>query len=286
MINLNYFDLHCDTSYECYTKNQKFYVNELSVSGEQGEIFDNWTQTFAVWIKDNAENPFLLYKNILSDFKSKLENKPQNLKPILSVEGGAVIEEDFDRIYILKDDGIRFLTLTWNGENGIAGGVDSDKGLTDFGKEAINKMNRLKIGCDLSHINEKSFSGAIEYAEFPLATHSNSKKICNHKRNLTDEQIKLICEKGGIIGICFYPQFLGGDVFEKLYENIFHIADMGLENHIAIGSDFDGAEMDKRLNKIEKIADLYAFLKKKGLNNTLLDKILYENANNYIAKLE
>lgn len=146
-------------------------------------------------------------------------------------------------------------------------------------------MNNLKIGCDLSHINEKSFYSAIEYAAFPLATHSNSKKICNHKRNLTDEQIKLICEKGGIIGFCFYPKFLGGDVFEKLYENIFHIADMGFENHIAIGSDFDGAEMDKKLGKIEKVPDLYTFLKAKGLSDSLLHKIFYENANNYIAKL-
>ena len=164
--------------------------------------------------------------------------------------------------------------------------MDSDKSLTDFGKNVIKKMNNLKIGCDLSHLNENSFFEAIEYAEYPLATHSASKKICNHKRNLGDEQIRLICDRGGIIGLCFYPEFLGGDVFEKLYENIFHIADMGFENNIAIGSDFDGAKMDKRLEKIEKIPDLYAFLKSKGINDSLLYKIFYENANNYIAKLQ
>ncbi len=286
MICLFYFDLHCDTPYECYTKNQQFYVNQLGISGKQGSVFEKWTQVFAIWIKDDSENPFLLYKNILGDFKLKLKKAPENLNPLFAVEGGRVIENDADRLYILKDDGIRLLTLTWNGENNIAGGIDTDKGLTDFGKAVINKMNTLKIGCDMSHLNEKSFYKAIEYAEFPLATHSASKKICNHKRNLTDEQIHIICEKGGIIGLCFYPEFLGGDAFEKIYENIFHIASMGFENSIAIGSDFDGAKMDKRLDKIGKIPNLYTFLKAKGLNDSLLHKIFYKNANNYIAKLE
>ncbi len=286
MIYLLYFDLHCDTPFECYTKNQQLYVNQLSISGEQGSIFQEWTQVFAIWIKDDCENPFLLYKKILGDFKLKLKAAPKNLKPLFAVEGGAVLEKDADRLYILKNDGIRLLTPTWNGENCIAGGVDSNKGLTDFGKTVIKKINQLKIGCDLSHIGEKSFFDIIDYADFPLATHSNCKKICNHKRNLTDTQIRLICDRGGIIGLCFYPTFLGGDVFQKIYENIFHLADMGFEDNISIGSDFDGAEMDKKLDKLSKIPDLYAFLKAKGLKDSLLYKIFYENANNYIAKLQ
>lgn len=283
---MKFFDLHCDTAYECYTKNQQFYVNQLAISGKNGEAFGEWKQTFAVFIKDDAKNPFLLYKNILSDFKSKLGNKPQNLRPIFAVEGGAVLENDSDRIFELKNDGIKFLTLTWNGENNIAGGCHTDKGLTDFGKTVIEKMNRLKIGCDLSHLNEKSFFAALDKSEFPLATHSNCKSICDNLRNLTDQQIKALCKKGGIIGLCFYPDFLGQNVMQKIYENICHIADMGYEDNIAIGSDFDGGEMDKRLNNISKIPDLYAFLSKKGLESGFLDKIFFENANNYIAKLE
>ena len=251
-----------------------------------GEKFDKWTQTFAVWIKDDAENPYLLYKSILSDFKKKSENKPHNLNPIFSVEGGAVLENDSDRIYELKTDGIKFLTLTWNGENNIAGGVKTDKRLTDFGKTVIGKMNKLKIGCDLSHLNEKSFFDAIEIAEYPIATHSNCKKICNHPRNLSDEQIKALCDRGGIIGLCFYPLFLGDDVMQKIYENICHIADMGYIDNIAIGSDFDGGLMDKSLDNIAKIPDLYSFLSEKGLEISFLDKIFYKNANNYVAKLK
>ena len=286
MADVRYFDLHCDTPYECYFKNEQFYVNQLAISGKTGESFSEWTQTFAIWIKDDAENPFLLYKNILNDFKLKLKEKPENLTPLFAVEGGAVLENDSDRIFELKRDGIKFLTLTWNGENNIAGGADTDKGLTDFGKTVIEKMNRLKIGCDLSHLNEKSFFAAIEEAEFPLATHSNCKKICCHPRNLTDTQIKFLCERGGIMSLCFYPLFLGQNVMQKIYENIFHIAELGFENNIAIGSDFDGGEMNKCLDNISKIPDLYCFLSKKGLKNTFLDKIFFKNANNYIAKLE
>lgn len=283
---MNFFDLHCDTPYECYTKNQEFYVNCLAVSGKKGTVFNNWKQTFAIWIKDETENPFLLYKNILCDFKLKVQKRPHNLTPLFAVEGGAVLENDADRLFILKTDGIKLLTLTWNGENNIAGGTKTDKGLTDFGKTVIDKMNRIEIGCDLSHLNDKSFFDVIEYADFPLATHSNCRKLCNHPRNLTDEQIKLICEKGGIIGLCFYPEFLGGDTFQKIYENIYHICDMGFENNIAIGSDFDGAEMDRRLSNISKIPHLCRFLKQKGLDSDLLNKIFFQNANNYIAKLK
>jgi len=283
---MDFFDLHCDTPFECYKKNQEFYVNRLAVSAKHSACFENWSQVFAVWIKDDTENPFFLYKNILSDFKNKLSGIPHNLTPYFAVEGGVVLEKDAERLFILKQDGIKLLTLTWNGENAIAGGVNSDKGLTSFGETVINTMNRLKIGCDLSHTNEKSFYSAIEKAEYPLATHSNCYALCDHKRNLKDEQIKLIAQKGGIIGLCFYPEFLKGNTIDSLYKNIFHLCDMGLENHIAIGSDFDGAKMDKCLDKTSKVPDFYAFLKQKGFSETLLYKIFYKNAYKFIANLD
>lgn len=283
---MNFFDLHCDTPFECYTKNEEFYVNQLSISAKASECFESWHQVFACWIKDDAQKPFELYKNILNDFKLKISNNPHNLTPYFAVEGGAVLENDAERLFILKEDNIKLLTLTWNGENAIAGGVETDKPLTPFGCQVIKIMNSLKIGCDLSHINEKGFYKALEIADYPIATHSNCYSLCNHKRNLNDEQIKLIAEKGGIIGLCFYPLFLGTDVFECLYQNIFYLCDMGLENHIAIGSDFDGAKMDIRLDKTEKVIDFYAFLKSKGIDNILLDKIFYKNAYNFIANLD
>ena len=103
---MNFFDLHSDTAYKMYTQNQGFYENSLAVSGEKGEIFENWHQTFAVWLPDQTENPFAFYKSVLSNLKNNLSG---NVEPDFSVEGGTVLENNADRLYTLKADGIKFL---------------------------------------------------------------------------------------------------------------------------------------------------------------------------------
>ena len=279
---MDFFDLHCDTAYEMYVKNEGFQNNSLAVSATLGECFENWSQTFAIWIEETKEKPFLFYKNAISHLKNSLCGK---VKPIFAKEGGSVIENDVDRLYELQNDGIKFLTLTWNGENLIAGGTKSAKGLTDFGESVIKEMNKIGMAVDVSHLNDKSFYSVIEKADKVLATHSNCRSICNHKRNLTDEQIKLLCDKGSIVGLNFYPEFLGGNFYDKIYKNIYHLCEMGYENNIAIGSDFDGAKMPNEMQNISKIPDLYSKLKEKGLKSDLLSKIFYKNANLFMLNL-
>lgn len=282
---MNYFDLHCDTAYECCLNGIGFDNDITAVNSSAAKRFENWVQTFAVWIRDDIDDPFGNYNRILSDIKAKLAGKPKNLTPVFSVEGGAVIEKDAERIETLKNDGIRFMTLTWNGENRIAGGSKTDRGLTSFGKRVIKKMNEVGMVCDVSHLNDKSFYQVIWRADRVISSHSNCREVCNVPRNLSDEQIRLIAERGGIIGLCFYPPFLGADVNEKLYENIVHLLDMGLEDHIAIGSDFDGGEMEKCLDSAEKIPELYCRLSGLSISDRILDKIFYKNADNYMRNL-
>ncbi len=282
---MKYFDLHADTPYECYQKRRELFSNCLAVDLGASALFDYWHQTFALWIPDNEPRPFLLYRRIMDDFKKKAKKLPENFEYTLSVENGWVIEKDISRIYELKNDGVKMLTLTWNGENAIAGGVKSDKGLTRFGKSVIREMNKAGVICDVSHLNDKSFFAVLDIADRVIATHSLCRGVFEHPRNLTDEQIKLIAQKGGIIGVCFYPAFLGGDTFLKLYEHISHLVYMGLENHIAIGSDFDGAAMDTRLFGVMDIPKLYFTLSEMGLSDRVLDKIFYENAKNYMLNL-
>lgn len=279
---MKYFDLHCDTPYKLYTYGSDNLAVDFNFSG----IFDKWKQCFAVWISDDIKNPFDYYKEVLSNFKRYLLTKPENLIPILTVENGSVIGNDITRLEILKNDGIRVLTLTWNGENLIAGGVNSDKGLTDFGKTVLDELNRLRIACDLSHLNRKSFFDVIQRADFPIATHSCCTYICDNKRNLCDTGLKLISEKNGIIGICFYPPFLGTDKqFEGVYRNICHMLDLGIENNISLGSDFDGADMASELCNIGQIPMLYEFLYSKNISICTLNKIFYENADNFFDNL-
>ena len=282
---MNYFDLHCDTPFECYKRALPLNSNSLAVRTDNVPFFDRWTQCFAIWIDDKTEKPYSLYKSILNDFKSKISLLPKNLFSIITVEGGAVIENNLSRVEELYQDGVRALTLTWNGENAIAGGVNSDKGLTVFGEQVISELNRFKMVCDLSHLNEKSFYSALEVARYPIVTHSCCTAVHQNKRNLTDCQLKALFEKNGIIGICFYPEFAGDDVFEGIYRNILHICELGYENNIALGSDFDGAKMHNNLSTVADIPRLYEFLEQKGIEKRLLDNIFYNNAEKIFVSL-
>lgn len=276
---MNFFDLHCDTAYKCYRDNLCFTDNSLAVTPQKADCFDEWHQCFAIFIKDGLQNPFDYYKNSLNYFKKELKNKPDKLTPILTVEGGLLIENDLSRVKTLYNDGVKVLTLTWNGENQIAGGADTDVGLKDFGYQVIDQLNRFDMATDLSHLNKKSFYGAIEVANKPIITHSCLVCIKEHRRNIDDNQLKYLVQKGGIFGLCFYPVFLGcRDIFENIYKNIFHILDMGYEDYLSIGSDFDGADMDKKLYDISAVPLLYEYLKSQHINENILNKIFFDNA--------
>lgn len=279
------FDLHCDTAYKCYRDNLLFTDNSLAVTPKKALCFDKWYQCFAIFVKDGIQNPFEYYKNTLNNFKGLLDNKPGNLTPILTVEGGLLIENDLSRIETMHNNGIRALTLTWNGENQIAGGADTDAPLKAFGREVIAELNRFGIATDLSHLNKKSFYGAIEIAEKPIVTHACLETVNNHRRNIDDNQLKELVQKGGIFGLCFYPVFLGeGDIFENIHKNIFHVLDMGYEDYLSIGSDFDGADMAAELYDISAVPTLYEYLKSRKIDENILNKIFFENAYNFFNK--
>lgn len=279
---MNLFDLHCDTPTAVF--------RGLKPAVSFTPKIEKQVQTFAVFVNDNTENPKAYYETVLGVLKDKINYPINNLSAektvILAVEGGAVLEGKRERVSELFSDGIRVLSLAWNGETLLAGGIDSDKGLTKNGKAVIEEMNRLGMVLDLSHLNDKSFYKALELGRFVVATHSNSRSVCPHKRNLTDSQLSLLKEKNGLVGINFYPRFLGGEkVFSKVYDHLSYMLDLGLIDNIAIGSDFDGAEMNGQLDSSEKVPLLYDYLEKKGLNIAILDKIFYQNAMNFFKNV-
>lgn len=282
---MHFFDLHCDTLTTAFETKQTLFNNMLAVDFNKGYVFSKWTQCFAIWIDDKCKNPYYFYQKVLLEYKHYKQNAPKNLTPILTVENGTLLENDITRVAALKRDGVKALTLTWNGENCIASGVKSSGGLKQFGCDVINEMNRLKIACDLSHINQEGFFEAVKIAEYPFASHSCCMAVKNHPRNLTDEQILKILDKNGIIGICLYPLFCGDSVFEGIYKNILHLVDLGAKDHIAIGTDFDGCDMSNEVNNITKIVNLYKFLQKRNIAEQTLEKIFYENANNFFLRL-
>ena len=284
---MHFFDLHCDTPYKCYCDNTSFDNDVLAITPQKAKSFDEWHQCFAIFINDGIQQPFDYYKKTLQNFKTQLQNKPSNLTPIFTVENGCLIENDLSRVQDMSNDGIRAVTLTWNGENQIAGGANTDVGLKDFGKEVIKELNKFGIMSDLSHLNKKSFYSALDIAKKPIITHSCLEYVNRHQRNIDDDQLKSLVQKGGIFGLCFYPVFLGrGSVFENIYKNIFHILDLGYENYLSIGSDFDGADMDNNLYDISAVPALYQYLKNKSISEEILDKIFFFNAYNHFNKGE
>lgn len=254
------------------------------------DCFDRQIQVCSIWLREGVNAPYTAYSNILSEFSESVSLPVNHMNEgksiLLSVEGGAPFEQDTDRLYSMNRDGITSVMLTWNNDNTLAGGAAGDGGLTAKGVRAIDVMNRLGMALDVSHLNDRSLFAAAERADFVLASHSNCRSICEHKRNLPDDALKLIRDKGGLVGINFYPVFLGGkDVFESIYEHISHMLTLGLENCIAIGSDLDGADMDPKLSKTENIPSLYEFLCRRMGGSDIIDKIFFTNAYKFYEKL-
>lgn len=282
---MRFFDLHCDTITRAFETKQSLFKNNLAIDFKKGAVFSKWSQCFAIWVDDKLENPYEYYQKNLYEYKKYKQNAPENLTSILTVENGLLLESDITRVEMLKRDGVKALTLTWNGENCIASGAYADGGLKPFGRDVINEMNRLKIACDLSHINTEGFFEAVKLADYPFASHSCCDAVKNHPRNLTDAQILKIIDKNGIIGICLYPVFCGEKIFDGVYKNIIHLINLGAAKSIAIGTDFDGCDMPNELSNTTKIVNLYNFLKSRNISEQILEGVFYENAKNFFLRL-
>ena len=191
----------------------------------------------------------------------------------------------------MKDAGVKILTLTWNGSCEFGDGVlvDNAGGLTEFGIKAVQMLEESSIIVDVSHASEQLFYDVCDYSKKPfIATHSNSKKICNNKRNLTDSQFKEIAERGGLVGITFCKKFLSDECsevdFDDILKHVYHFLELGGENTISIGSDFDGAEVPDCLNGIGCVENLYEYFLSKRLSENLVDDIFFNNAYNFATK--
>ena len=174
------------------------------------------------------------------------------------------------------------LTLTWNGENELAGGAAVTGGLKPFGREALRELERCDIVADVSHLNDESFWNVIKAARRPLAaTHSNSRKICNVPRNLTDDQFRCLAQQGGLVGLNFFTGFLREDAKSARLEDILrhaeHFLNLGGEDVLALGSDFDGADMPHDLPDCGALPQLAQRLRE-AFGFTLTEKICYKNA--------
>ena len=315
------FDLHCDTAGMCFDKSVSLNDETLHLNLSKGGNLDKWIQIFAIWISDElrGKEAEIYFEKALEKFSGEISENSEKIKQcksfddiylalrdrkcaaVLACEGGSAFCTP-DRIMQAKNCGVKLITLTWDGENELGFGAQSgsERGLKAAGKSVLREMERLKIVADVSHLNRKGFYDAVSSGASVMASHSNCKAVLERvmsdgegkafacRRSLDDEQIKLLSECGSLIGINFCRYYLGDkgdDGFEAVYRQIEHLLDLGCENIIALGSDFDGCEMNAELAGVDKMNDLYLFLHRKGLDCRLIDKIFYDNAYDFFKKV-
>ncbi|PAE21576.1 diguanylate cyclase [Bacillus sp. 7504-2] len=173
--------------------------------------------------------------------------KDGEIGALLTLEGVDAIGNDLTKLRILYQLGVRSVGLTWNYANLAADGAGEQRGagLTYFGKKVVHFNNEHQLLTDVSHLSERAFWDVLAIAKYPIASHSNTKRLCDHGRNLTDSQIKELLKKGGMIHVVYYPEFVkknGQATIVDLIKHIEHLCELGGVKQIGLGSDFDGID--------------------------------------------
>ena len=268
-----------------------------------------WCQCCAIFIPDglSQEEAVAYYHLHQSNFHRQMETLTAKALPcrtaadieaawaqgkaaaILTVENGSALAGRLDRVATLARDGVRMVTLTWNGENEIGSGSVTGHGLSGFGREAVQALEGAGILVDVSHLNDQGFEDFLSVARKPFAaSHSNARAVCGHRRNLADEQIKELADRGCLIGLNYCHAFLRDDGQpagpEDLWRHVEHFVELGAEHCLALGSDADGADLPPCLDGPEKFAGLYGFLLERGLSVPQAEGILWKNALNFFRR--
>lgn len=204
---------------------------------------------------------------------------------VIAIEGGEAMEGDLGVLRMLYRLGVRAVGLTWNQRNQIADGVGeirSKGGLTNFGVAVIQEMNRLGMIVDVSHITKPGFWDVIETTRDPIiASHSNAEVICNHARNLDDDQIKALAKNGGVMGMNFCPPFVKADgqaTVMDMLDHIDHIVTLVGPDHVGLGSDFDGiGSTPIGLENATQMINITRGLVSRGYDDDSIKKILGGN---------
>lgn len=229
----------------------------------------------------NLNKDFICHCQSAKDIEKAI--KQRKIAALLSIEGGEALAGKIENLYHFFERGVRCLTLTWNYSNEICDGIDevNGEGLSEFGMQVVLSANDLGMLLDVSHISEKGFWDVLEQTKKPIvATHSNAKTICPHRRNLSDEQILALINNGGCIGINLYSEFVseGKCEIKDVLKHIEHILTLGGENNVGIGCDFDGMEsLPKGINGVQDIHKLFDEMKKIGYADLLINKIASQN---------
>ena len=311
-------DLHCDTLSALRRARKQgspisLAENDLQIDLSKLEKGGSLIQCFAAFVFLKAEeDPFTAALEQIDEFYNAMDLYPDRIAPVktradleklrsrgktgalLTVEEGGVCRGNLALLRILWQLGVRIMTLTWNFENELAWPNDFDmktrtstantvNGLKERGREFIREMERLGMIVDVSHLGDAGFWDVAKMATRPfIATHSNARAVCGQVRNLTDDMLRALADKGGITGINFGGDFL--DPGEKPYstaywmgEHIEHIRKVGGIDMIALGSDFDGIEPPLEMYDCSCLPMLESELRRRHYVEGDIEKIFHGN---------
>ena len=267
-------DMHCDTLIEGWRKPERsFYDGDTSINLKLLKENGSLLQFFAMYLSRNemkTMDPYDILKGIYGYYQTQMEKYSDIIKPVysaqdvlenekkgllsslLTVEDGVFIDGKIERVQEVYDMGVRLITLMWNFENSVGFPCSDEpeahlKGLKPFGIEVVEKMNELGIIIDVSHMSEGGFYDVARYSKKPfVASHSCARALCNHRRNLTDDQLKTLGNAGGIAGVNFECSFLkeGSNcaTYDQIIEHLLYMKDKAGIDAVGFGSDFDGIE--------------------------------------------
>lgn len=300
---VGYADGHCDTIVRLWEKNQELFSNDGHIDIVRLNKFSAPLQFFAIWL-DSKYHPISMRQamkyiefyysqlqknsrvighiNSFTDvIKNRLENK---ISALLALEGGEALEGEISAIHTYYRLGVRSITLTWNHRNRLADGVaeeESRGGLTRFGRQVIEEMEELGMLVDVSHLSESGFSDVVKFAKKPfIASHSNARAICDVPRNLKDNQLLKIAEKGGVVGLNLYSPFIvkyGQGGIDNILSHIQHMLSVMGEDFIALGTDFDGIHSTpKEISGVQDMDLLFISIENE-FGKVVAEKIFSEN---------
>ena len=309
------FDLHCDTVTELLGRDLKgstsLRSNSLHIDLERAKTLPGYAQCFAFWSTTDlplpkgvkVEEVFWREVSILQDAIDKnrdlirqarsgddvRKNLSEGLmSAIFTLEGPANIGFDPAKLQKLHNLGFRISTLGWNEKNCLTGSQKTGGGLTKRGREYVKECQRLGILVDVSHISDEAFWQIMDITEKPIiASHSNSRQLCGHARNLTDDMFKAICQSGGVAGFNVCPDFIGEHAtVDTACDHILHFLELDPDGtHIALGGDLDGiSETPAGFEGVQDYPKLAQRLLERGLNENCVMNIFWNNALGVIDK--
>ena len=308
-MNFPVFDLHCDTALALMGKDLvtpgKLRKNELHIDLERAKALPGYAQCFACFTTPFMRQwhqvaPETVFQAELDVMMSQIEGNKDLIRQafsaadvrknhekglmsaILTIEGPAGFGFEPALLELLYSAGFRMTSLSWNEQNVLTGSQKTGGGLTDLGVAFLKEAQRVGMMVDVSHISDEGFWDIIRHTEKPIvASHSNSRTVCGHSRNLTDDMFRAIMETGGVAGFNQCAPFVGEHCdLDTVCDHILHFLELDPEGkHIALGGDLDGCDvLPAGFEGVQSYPAMAQRLLERGVSADLLMNIYWNNA--------